>query len=223
MKKLAKKQKSLPKFKSSFTRGELELLIQYLGEKKYQLVEDKLRKKLNGAVGGLAAQMALEDKPKPVYPYKYGKDDSLVVASAESNQKKLVDSQTVAEQAMKVILKELGINFIFQHIVYYKQNDRLKYFIVDFFIPKYSAALEVDGGSHTDPKIVKSDLARTHLLKNNSSITEVYRFRNEQVLNKPEGVIKFLSELKALPTLDTESKAYKVRPVKKLRKKIKNM
>ena len=60
--------------------------------------------------------------------------------------------------------------------------------IVDMLLPEAGIAVEVDGGYHDDPFQRRKDAARTQKLRERG--LEVIRFRNEDVLERPEWVLR---------------------------------
>ncbi|WP_428235541.1 endonuclease domain-containing protein [Gracilimonas sp.] len=64
-------------------------------------------------------------------------------------------------------------------------------YVLDFYIPKFNLAIEVDGKIHLNPEVKEKDINRDSFLKRNG--IEVIRFKNETVLDNIEEAI---SELK---------------------------
>ena len=96
---------------------------------------------------------------------------------AEDFRSDLIKKQTHSEVRMKVILKELNVKYEFQKIFYTEKS----FYIVDFYLPDYNVAIEVDGGYHNDKEQKIKDNNRT--LKLTEDINHVYRIKNESVDN----------------------------------------
>lgn len=92
--------------------------------------------------------------------------------------------QTPSELKTASLLQTLQVKFIPQAVHYY---DKLKYRIVDFYLPYYKLNIEIDGGYH-DQKHVKSyDIMKDFFTK-----FRTLRFKNEDVFKD-----SFLEDLKA--------------------------
>ena len=96
---------------------------------------------------------------------------------AEDFRSDLIKKQTRSEAKMKVVLKELNVKYEFQKIFYTEKS----FYIVDFYLPEYNVAIEVDGGYHNDKEQKIKDNNRT--LKLTEDINYVYRIKNESVDN----------------------------------------
>ncbi len=95
---------------------------------------------------------------------------------------------TEAEKALWTKLKGkqfMDYKFLFQHPVFYKKDDRLKFFIADFYCHKLRLIIEVDGGVHESQK--EYDQARTELLSLKK--IKVIRFKNTDVLENINKVL----------------------------------
>ena len=60
-------------------------------------------------------------------------------------------------------------------------------YVLDFYIPKYNLAIEIDGKIHLNPDVKERDINRDAFLERNG--IEVLRFTNNQVLNEIEQVL----------------------------------
>jgi very-short-patch-repair endonuclease len=65
-------------------------------------------------------------------------------------------------------------------------------YIVDFYSPKLMLAIEIDGNQHYEEEGLEYDKIRTEYL--NTTGIKVIRFKNKEVLNKIEKVMKKLGE-----------------------------
>lgn len=99
----------------------------------------------------------------------------------------LIKKATKWEIDFKKKLECTKIPFIFQFpIVCNKRN----LFILDFYIPKYKLAIELDGAGHYTPEGMKSDKRRTACLKREG--IRVARIMNMQVVEFTSEHIKEL-------------------------------
>lgn len=62
--------------------------------------------------------------------------------------------------------------------------------VLDFYLPDYNLAIEIDDPSHNEPKKIKKDQKRTLALSGLG--IEVLRFTNAQVLGTPMEVLKMV-------------------------------
>ena len=116
--------------------------------------------------------------------------------SAEKHKSKLTKLQTEAEKLLKAMLKSYHIEYEFQKIIYYKDLDenKEKYYIVDFYIPTLDLIVELDGGYHNDPDQKVKDATRTRRLRN-KGFKKLIRFKNEEIMqNNCEVIIKKLKD-----------------------------
>lgn len=105
---------------------------------------------------------------------------------------KLIKNQTEAEKVFKILLKDVGLEYKFQEIIFIENS--VQFYIVDFYLPALNIVIEVDGKYHNAKEQKKLDKLRTKALRANN-IVEVIRFTNEAVL-KDHQYIK--DRLKAL-------------------------
>lgn len=103
----------------------------------------------------------------------------------KENAKQNRNNMTLAERTLWDELKgcKLGVRFYRQHII--------ADFIVDFMCHDDGLIIEVDGGYHSEPRQIESDITRTKRLENLGY--KVIRFTNEEVLYDMDNV---LSEIK---------------------------
>lgn len=97
---------------------------------------------------------------------------------ANEFRKSLIKNQTQAEMQFKIVLKELGISYDFQKIFFYKKS----FYIVDFYLPSFGIALEIDGGYHNTKEQRLKDKIRSKDLKI-IGITSILRFKNEDIID----------------------------------------
>lgn len=91
---------------------------------------------------------------------------------------------TIQEEKFKSILKDLRINFLFQHPSYV--NNKL--YILDFFIPNSTLVVEIDGKSHDSLSAYNSDIKRQNILENNGY--KVIRFTDNEVMENDSSYFK---------------------------------
>jgi very-short-patch-repair endonuclease len=106
--------------------------------------------------------------------------------------KDLAARATSWELEFKAKLEELGISFIFQHPIVCEKN---YLYILDFFLPDYNIAFELDGAHHYQKDKVKADAARTRRVS-------VLGIKVKRILNRNVQHV-------TLPMLEAYLKAYK--------------
>lgn len=105
-------------------------------------------------------------------------------AIAEEYRATLITNQTEAEKKTKIILKLLKIEYTFQKIFFYKNQEGFtRFYFADFYLPKYNMILEVDGGYHNTREQKIEDSKRTAILKVINKVKGVIRIKNEEVDN----------------------------------------
>jgi leucyl-tRNA synthetase len=82
-------------------------------------------------------------------------------------------------------IKFMGLKFLRQHPIFYKYNNKKKFFIADFYCNEKKTVIEVDGEIHRNQK--DYDEARTEMLE--SKRLTVIRFKNEEILSNINAVI----------------------------------
>jgi len=70
----------------------------------------------------------------------------------------------------------------------FRRQHSIGYYIIDFYCPEERMAIEIDGDSHEKNETKQYDVSRTEFLE--SIGIRVLRFKNEEVLNNIECVIK---------------------------------
>jgi leucyl-tRNA synthetase len=90
--------------------------------------------------------------------------------------KELLENATYHERFFKTLLVRWKIKHYFQKVIF---TDDYRFYIVDFYIPKYRTVIEIDGASHDTNK--DYDKRRTERLKK-SGIRKVVRFKNNEVV-----------------------------------------
>jgi len=91
-------------------------------------------------------------------------------------------SPTPAEEALWSILRAFPIRFRRQHVV--------GQYILDFYCHAARLGVEVDGPYHESPETQDYDARRYSLIRWFG--IELVRVKNDEVLNDPEGVRKFI-------------------------------
>lgn len=104
--------------------------------------------------------------------------------------KDLTTKATKWEVDFKKKLIELGVDFVFQHpVVCNKRN----LFILDFYLPEYGLAIELDGKRHYTRAGASSDRRRTACLQKEG--IQVMRFSNQKAQSL---TVKHLREMLSL-------------------------
>lgn len=104
--------------------------------------------------------------------------------NTKSLRRELRQNMTEAKSILweKVRAKRLGIKV--------KRQYGIGPYVLDCYIPKINLAIEVDGKIHLKPEVKEKDLNRGAFLNRNG--IEVVRFKNENILNDIEKVLKKL-------------------------------
>lgn len=106
-------------------------------------------------------------------------------------KEKLIINKTDAEKKMMEILKSLDIDYRFQHVLGISEST---FRVVDFYLPRFSAVIEVDGGQHYTEKGKLADKERELFLRRNFRIWKIHRFSNSTVIKDSDYVSRFLAE-----------------------------
>lgn len=96
------------------------------------------------------------------------------VRKAKKYRQELITKETYYEHIFRDYLK--GLRYIFQKVIF---TNEWKFFIVDFYIPKYNLVIEIDGKQHKEN--VEYDKYRTKRLKE-IGIRKVLRFTNKDLI-----------------------------------------
>jgi len=107
-----------------------------------------------------------EDSEKEAFLKKLGKKYS----------KELIDKATSWEIKFRKILDSSNIEYIFQYPVICEKKHL---YIIDFYLPKYKLAFELDGAHHYEKENIRKDNFRTKKLK--ALGIEVKRIMNRNV------------------------------------------
>ena len=102
--------------------------------------------------------------------------------------RRLRNNPTEAEKVLWEKLRDkkfMGYKFLFQHPVFYRDNNLLKFFIADFYCHKLRFIIEVDGGVHKNQK--EYDQMRTERLSLKN--IKVIRVQNTEVLENVNRVL----------------------------------
>ncbi|MEJ2545966.1 MAG: endonuclease domain-containing protein [Calditrichaceae bacterium] len=81
-----------------------------------------------------------------------------------------------------------GLKFLFQHPIFYKENQKRKFFIADFYCAQIKLIIEIDGDIHK--KQIIYDNIRTEIICQ-KNIT-VIRFLNKDILDNINHVLIYL-------------------------------
>jgi very-short-patch-repair endonuclease len=102
------------------------------------------------------------------------------------NAKQLRKNMTDAEIALWIHLKG-GINGF-----KFRRQHPIGFYIADFFCHKVKLIIEIDGSIHNNIEVKEIDEKRQAELENWGYI--IIRFTNEEALNKPEDVLKNITQ-----------------------------
>ena len=94
---------------------------------------------------------------------------------------------TPAEELLWSRLRNRGIGFKF------RRQQPIGRFIVDFYCPEERLAIELDSGAHALPREAEQDRQRDEWLAARGY--RVLRFRNEEVLRRPEKVLETIGRV----------------------------
>jgi very-short-patch-repair endonuclease len=188
----------------SFSVLELRTILKQLSSKKYAKVRQKIRQKLDPFL-----------LPKKKYD-RLIETGLSVEERANVFREHLIKEQTEPEKRFKIILKELGIEYTFQNIFFYKtkaKKPKPKFYVLDFYLPKYSLAIELDGRYHNELEQKRLDRERTSLL--NESGIRVLRIPNFEIKDDIETVkIQILTYLQQYIKTTDEVKVVEIRGIK---------
>ena len=81
------------------------------------------------------------------------------------------------------------LKFLFQHPIFYTENQRRKFFIADFYCAQIKLIIEIDGEVHKNQ--IKYDNIRTDIIRQKN--IKLIRFKNVEIL---ENINHVLIELK---------------------------
>ena len=95
----------------------------------------------------------------------------------KETKNKLEENKTYSEKAFKYYLLKSKINFETQKLIIAKKN---KVYFLDFYLPDYSIAIEIDGKYHSTEEQIKKDIERDADLQKLGIKT--FRITNKQVL-----------------------------------------
>ncbi len=102
------------------------------------------------------------------------------------NAKQLRRNMTAAEMALWLHLRA-GLNGF-----KFRRQHPISIYIADFYCHKAKLVIEIDGSIHTDSAVKEADEMRQKELERWGYI--VIRFSNQQVIEKPEVIIKIITE-----------------------------
>lgn len=110
-------------------------------------------------------------------PYLIGQSKIKYNSIATDFRKRLIDNITSEEKYLKDKLNKNGIKNEFQKIIYHETG----FFIVDFYLPKYKIAIEVDGQYHINDSL-GYDKDRSLIIRK-LGYGKVKRIKNNEVKN----------------------------------------
>ncbi|MCX7821086.1 MAG: endonuclease domain-containing protein, partial [Brevinematales bacterium] len=102
-------------------------------------------------------------------------------------------NQTEAENFFweKVRNRKLGLKFVRQKPIKFKQNKKFNFFYADFYCAEKKLVIEIDGKIHEKRK--EYDKMRDEILAEMGY--KVIRFKNEEIFNKWNEIEKYLTEI----------------------------
>ncbi|MFA4831104.1 MAG: endonuclease domain-containing protein [Patescibacteria group bacterium] len=83
-----------------------------------------------------------------------------------------------------------GLKFLRQHPILFLANNRVHFFLTDFYCHKYKLIIEIDGDIHDKKEQQEYDLMREETLKEMGF--KILRFKNEEVVQNIDLVINKL-------------------------------
>jgi very-short-patch-repair endonuclease len=113
--------------------------------------------------------------------------------SAVERARELRKNSTEAELALWEIIRDRKLGnckFYRQRPIYYKDNDKIFFYIADFCCDEWKFVIEVDGGYHYETK--EQDELRDEILGGMGYQT--IRFTNHQILNDKDKCVKTIIE-----------------------------
>lgn len=88
------------------------------------------------------------------------------INKANEFKKDLIDKATPYELELMKVLNELHVDYEFQHIVFLHDDYVIKkFYIADFFMPKYNLIIEMDGKWHAETEQAQKDIQRSKDIK----------------------------------------------------------
>jgi very-short-patch-repair endonuclease len=123
-----------------------------------------------------------------------GKKNITTQQIARLTARELRKNQTNAEELFwqKVRNRQfLGLRFLRQHPLYYRYNNKLRFFICDFYCHEKQLVVEVDGGIHELQG--DYDLKRSEILENKNY--HIIRFKNENIFKDINHVLIKLKKI----------------------------
>ena len=108
---------------------------------------------------------------------------------ARENRKKPTEAEKKVWQILRG-KKMLGLKFLRQNPIFYKKDNKRKFFIADFYCFKKRLVIEIDGKIHLNQK--DYDQARTEIMK--TKRIKVIRIKNEELLDERVDLEQLLRE-----------------------------
>lgn len=123
----------------------------------------------------------------------------LYVERAKEFRKDLIKRATKEEKIFRSFLERKGIKYQFQKIVYIRDKDALikKFYILDFYLPDYKLAVEIDGDYHNTKEQMELDAERESIIIKHYPNVSFLRIKNQDVTYKKlNNIIEdYISEL----------------------------
>ena len=108
---------------------------------------------------------------------------------ARENRKNATDAEKILWDILRG-RKILGLKFLRQNPIFYKIDDRKKFFIADFHCYEKRIVIEVDGKIHKNQK--DYDQVRTDILSLKN--IKVIRVTNDEVLDENTNIINLIKQ-----------------------------
>jgi very-short-patch-repair endonuclease len=123
--------------------------------------------------------------------YKSKKTNSFLLEKGKEFSNDLIENATQWEISFKKKLKQTKIPFIFQYPIVCSNS---KLYILDFYLPKFKIAIELDGQWHYTPEMIKKDKIRTKALKKDGiTVLRIANLIENQI--KPEQIVELINSL----------------------------
>lgn len=123
----------------------------------------------------------------------------LYVERAKEFRKDLMKRATKEEKIFRSFLERNGVKYQFQKIVYIRDKDALikKFYILDFYLPDYKLAVEIDGDYHNTKEQMELDAERESTIIKHYPNVSFLRIKNQDVTYKKLNTIieDYISEL----------------------------
>ncbi len=137
---------------------------------------------------------------------------------ADSHHERVMNKPELAEKRKDLRKNPTKAEYAFWQLVKNRHFEKKKFrrqhsignYIIDFYCPELALAVEIDGGYNLLPEQREADTEKDEYLKRNGIKT--VRFKNEEVLQNPEGVITHLKRFVNPPRSPLARGEEKARP-----------